>query len=102
MGRKTTGRDILQSAKAYLRKARTVEALRRAQAVMVPLAYGMTMEQLLTSSSIGMGGVNWLQTNDILNQILKFRRLGKKIPRRHCQNRQRMAGGNGDPIDVYG
>lgn len=52
MGRKAKGRDILETAKAYLRKARTVEALRQAQAVVFPLAYGMTMEQ--TAEAIGV------------------------------------------------
>ena len=52
MGRKAKGRDILESAKAYLSKARTAEALRQAQAVVFPLEYGMTMKQ--TAEAIGV------------------------------------------------
>ena len=52
MGRKAKGREILESAKAYLSKAKTAEALRQAQAVVFPLEYGMTMEQ--TAKAIGV------------------------------------------------
>jgi hypothetical protein len=52
MGRKAKGREILESAKAYLTKARTAEALRQAQAVVFPLEYGMSMEQ--TAKAIGV------------------------------------------------
>jgi hypothetical protein len=52
MGRKAKGRDILESAKAYLSKAKTAEALRQAQAVVFPLEYGMTMER--TAEAIGV------------------------------------------------
>ena len=52
MGRKAKGREILESAKAYLSKAKTAEALRQAQAFVFPLEYGMTMEQ--TAEAIGV------------------------------------------------
>ena len=52
MGRKAKGREILESARAYLSKAKTAEALRQAQAVVFPLEYGMTMEQ--TAKVIGV------------------------------------------------
>lgn len=52
MGRKAKGREILESARAYLSKAKTTEALRQAQAVVFPLEYGMTMEQ--TAKAIGV------------------------------------------------
>jgi hypothetical protein len=52
MGRKAKGKEILESAKASLSKAKTAEALRQAQAVVFPLEYGMTMEQ--TAEAIGV------------------------------------------------
>lgn len=52
MGRKAKGKDVLESAKAYLSKAKTAEGLRQAQAVVFPLEYGMTMEQ--TAEAIGV------------------------------------------------
>ena len=52
MGRKAKGREILESAKVHLSKAKTAEALRQAQAVVFPLEYGMTMEQ--TAKAIGV------------------------------------------------
>lgn len=56
MGRKAGGQDILENAKAYLSKAKTVEALRQAQAVVFPLAYGMSLEQ--TAEAIGVS-LSW-------------------------------------------
>jgi transposase len=52
MGRKAKGREISESAKAYLSKAKTAEALRQAQAVVFPLEYGMTLER--TAEAIGV------------------------------------------------
>ena len=52
MARKARGRDILEIAKTYLSKAKTAEALRQAQAVVFPLAYGMSLAQ--TAEAIGV------------------------------------------------
>ena len=52
MARKARGRDKLEIAKTYLSKAKTAEALRQAQAVVFPLAYGMSLAQ--TAEAIGV------------------------------------------------
>lgn len=52
MARKARGRDMLERAKASLSKAKTAEGLRQAQAVLFPIAYGMSMEQ--TAEAIGV------------------------------------------------
>jgi transposase len=52
MARKARGQDKLEVAKAYLSKAKTLEALRQAQAVVFPLAYGMSLEK--TAEAIGI------------------------------------------------
>ena len=45
MARKAEGSDILEVAKAYISKAKTAETLRKAQAIVFPLAYGMSLEK---------------------------------------------------------
>jgi len=52
MARKARGQDKLEVAKAYLSKAKTAGALRQAQAVVFPLAYGMSLEK--TAEAIGV------------------------------------------------
>ncbi|MEI7637334.1 MAG: hypothetical protein WCJ37_08510 [Syntrophus sp. (in: bacteria)] len=52
MARKSSGQDILEVAKAYLSKAKTLEAFKQVQAVVFPLAYGMSLEKM--AEAIGM------------------------------------------------
>lgn len=52
MARKARGKDLLEQAKGCLSKARTAEELRQAQAVVLPLEFGFSMEQ--TASAIGV------------------------------------------------
>jgi hypothetical protein len=52
MARKARGRDLLEQAKGYLSKAKTVEELRQAQAFVMPLEFGLSMEQ--TARAIGV------------------------------------------------
>ena len=51
MGRTASGREVLEQAKACLAQARTVEELRQAQAVVLPLEFGLTLLQ--TAQAIG-------------------------------------------------
>ena len=44
MARPASGRDVLKKAKDLLKKARTAEELRQAQAVVLPLEHGFSME----------------------------------------------------------
>jgi len=52
MARKARGRDLLDQAKGCLSKAKTAEELRQAQAVVMPLEFGLSMEQ--TARAIGV------------------------------------------------
>lgn len=51
MARKASGQEQLEAAKALLKKAKTAEELRAAQAVVLPLELGLTLEQ--TAVAIG-------------------------------------------------
>lgn len=52
MARKARGRDLLEQARGFLSKAKTVEELRQVQAVILPLDFGLSLEQ--TSRAIGV------------------------------------------------
>ncbi len=52
MARRPRGREMLEKAKELLSKARTVEELRQAQAVVLPLEYGLSLEH--TGAIIGV------------------------------------------------
>src|SRR5512136_1589110 len=52
MARKPRGKEVLEKAKELLSRARTVEELRQAQAVVLPLEYGFSMER--TGAVIGV------------------------------------------------
>jgi transposase len=56
MSRPASGEEVLDQAKAWLSGARTVEQLRQAQAVVLPLAFGLTLTQ--TAQAIGVS-VGW-------------------------------------------
>ena len=51
MARKASGADQLASARELLRTARTADELRKAQAVLLPLELGMSLEE--TAKAIG-------------------------------------------------
>ena len=46
MSRTASGREVLDRAKACLKEARTIEELRQAQAVLLPLEFGLTLPQV--------------------------------------------------------
>jgi transposase len=52
MVRKASGGDLLDQAKGCLSKAKTAEELRKAQAVVMPLEFGLSIEQ--TARAIGV------------------------------------------------
>ena len=51
MARPSQGQEVLEKAKSCLKEAKTVEDLREAQAVILPLEFGLTLEQ--TAEAIG-------------------------------------------------
>lgn len=52
MARRPRGKEVLEKAKELLSRARTLEELRQAQAVVLPLEYGFSMER--TGAVIGV------------------------------------------------
>lgn len=52
MARQARGRDLLEQAKGLLSKAKTAEELRKAQSVVMPLEFGLSIEQ--TARAIGV------------------------------------------------
>ena len=52
MARKAQGKDIMEQARELLSKAKTAEELRQAQAVVMPLEFGLSIEQ--TARAIGV------------------------------------------------
>jgi len=52
MARKARGRDLMEQARELLSKAKTTEELRQAQAVVMPLEFGLSIEQ--TARAIGV------------------------------------------------
>ena len=56
MARVASGKEVLQQAKDLLINARTIEELRQAQAVVLPLEFGLSMKQ--TAAAIGTS-VGW-------------------------------------------
>ncbi len=51
MSRPAKGQEVLEKAKAFLAEAKTVEELRQAQAVVLPLEFGLSLRQ--TAEAIG-------------------------------------------------
>jgi len=78
MARKAKGEELLDDAKNSLSEARTVEALRQAQAVVFPLMYGMSIEQ--TAQAIGVSP-GW--ASQLRNRFIREGRLSaeEKSPR---------------------
>lgn len=55
MARPASGKEVLTSAKEYLAKARTIGELRQAQAVILPLEFGFSMEQVAAIIGVSKG-----------------------------------------------
>ncbi len=51
MARPATGREFVEAAKERIAAAKTVDALRAAQALLLPLEFGLSLEQ--TATNIG-------------------------------------------------
>ena len=87
MARQARGQDVLEVAKAYLTKAKTAEALRQAQAVVFPLAYGMSLAK--TAEAIGVSP-GW--ACQLRNRFIKEGKLFKvDKPLRGGRRRENMS-----------
>jgi len=76
MARTASGKDVLGKAKEYLSKAKTVDELRQAQTVVLPLLYGFSIEQTAAITGISVRWASHLR--------VEFIRSGgspKKLPK---------------------
>lgn len=84
MARKASGADQLEAAKVLLKKAKTVDELRIAQAIALPLMFGLSMKQ--TAAAIGRSvGV----TCTMRNQSVQTLSVEKKVARSKRELRNR-------------
>jgi transposase len=67
MSRTASGREVLEQAKACLVKAKTVNELRQAQAVVLPLELGISMEQTAQLLGVSEGWACQLRTRFLRN-----------------------------------
>lgn len=67
MARTARGRELLDEAKMCVSKAKTVEELRQAQAVLLPLEYGLSLEQVAEVIGVSKGWACQLRTQFIRN-----------------------------------
>ncbi|MDR0477829.1 MAG: winged helix-turn-helix domain-containing protein [Desulfobulbaceae bacterium] len=67
MARPSSGGEFLAEAKAMLAKAKTVEELRQAQAVILPLEYGFSMERVAAITGVSRGWACQLRRRFIRN-----------------------------------
>jgi hypothetical protein len=65
MARIASGKEFLEQAKECLANARTVDELRQAQAVVLPLEHGLSMEQTAAAIGISVGWTCQLRTRFI-------------------------------------
>jgi hypothetical protein len=56
MARRFSGKEVLEKARETIRNASNIKDLRQGQAVMLPLAFGLSMEE--TAQAIGVSK-NW-------------------------------------------
>ncbi|MCL2829800.1 MAG: hypothetical protein FWD77_03555 [Betaproteobacteria bacterium] len=66
MARKPSGAEVLEKAKKLLTQARTVEELRQAQAVVLPLIYRLTMKETAQAIGVSVGWACQLRTRFII------------------------------------
>jgi transposase len=74
MARTASGAAVFQAAKRCLAKARTVGELRQAQAVILPLEFGFSMDQVSTAIGVSRGWACHLRTQFIRSGALTTRR----------------------------
>ena len=64
-GRKASGEELLEQAKACLSKAKSIRALKQAQAVVFPLAFGLSLKETAEAIGVSAGRACQLRTSYI-------------------------------------
>ena len=70
-GRPALGTDVMEMAQELIRRAKTIDELRQAQSVVLPLAFGLSLQQ--TAEAIGQS-VTW--TSRLRNRFLAGETVG--------------------------
>ena len=83
MGRSASGVEFLERAKVCLSNARTVEELKAAQAVVLPLVFGLSLEQTAQAIGLSVGWTCQLRTRFIRHEETSDERRARKGGRRH-------------------
>jgi transposase len=77
MSRPASGKEVLENARRSLSKARTVSELRQAQAVFLPLEFGLSMDQVAASIGVSKGWACQLRRQFIRSGGLSIEKEGK-------------------------
>lgn len=91
MGMAARGHEVLEQAKAQLIQAKTVEQLRQAQAVILPLSCGLSLEQ--TAALLGIS-VSWackLRTRFARGEIIEPKANRAHRPRQNMNPQEEAA-----------
>jgi hypothetical protein len=75
MAKTPRGTEVLEKAKELLSRARTVDELRRAQAVVLPLEFGLSMGRTAAIIGVSKGWASQLR--------MQFIRAGVRAPTRN-------------------
>jgi transposase len=78
MARTPRGREVLERAKDLISKARTAEDLRRAQAVVLPLEFGFSLDRTAAIIGVSKGWASHLRTEFIRGRTGGKRRGGRR------------------------
>lgn len=91
MARPARGAELLEKAKEALKKARTVEELRQAQAVLLPLVFDFSMAQVASVIGVSRGWACQLRTRFIRSGGLPDRRCQRGGRRRENMSKEEEA-----------
>ncbi len=91
MARQARGVEMLEKAKEALTKARTVEELRQAQAVLLPLVYDFSMEEVASMIGVSRGWACQLRTRFLSSGGLPERKRQRGGRRRENMSKEEEA-----------
>jgi transposase len=85
MARPATGREFIKAAKERIASAKTVEALRAAQALLLPLEFGLSLEETATVIGLSKSRTGKLRTQFQRIEIGALQIRSKKELRNHAR-----------------
>jgi transposase len=86
MARPALGRELLTQAREVLKKAKTIEELRQAQALILPLEYGFSIKQVAAVTGISCGWAWQLRSRFIRNEG----KIDETAPKRGGRRRENL------------